>query len=116
MASYLGHVAALKTLLAAGADVRIRGASDSIAALSLALALGRESAGTAMVEHGFVANADDGDGSLVVLHWTALMDHAVCDAALLDAGADINARSGRKDATPFLLAARAGVTEPCSPS
>ncbi|CAM9156989.1 unnamed protein product [Ectocarpus sp. 12 AP-2014] len=36
------------------------------------------------------------------------MDHAVCAAVLVDAGADINARSGRKDATPFLLAARAG--------
>ncbi|CAM9632930.1 unnamed protein product [Ectocarpus sp. 6 AP-2014] len=54
-----------------------------------------------MVEHGFVANADDGDGSFVVLHWTVPMDHAVC-------AADINAWSGRKDATPFLLAARAG--------
>ncbi|CAM9185509.1 unnamed protein product [Ectocarpus sp. 4 AP-2014] len=94
MASCLGHVAALKTLLAAGADVHIRGASQY-----LALAFGRESAATAMVEH---------DGSLSVLHWTALMDHADCAAALVDAGADTNAKSGRKDVTPFLLAARAG--------
>lgn len=46
-----------------------------------------------------------------ILHWTAVMNCADCAAALADAGADINARSGRNAATPFLMAARAGSNE-----
>ncbi|CAN0437544.1 unnamed protein product, partial [Ectocarpus fasciculatus] len=64
-ASEQGTVATVKILLAAGADVGIRG-QDNHSALSLAAQDGRTGTMKALLEHGVDAN--DGEGRISSLH------------------------------------------------
>ncbi|CAM9433791.1 unnamed protein product [Ectocarpus fasciculatus] len=106
LAAERGHVATVEVLLAADADVDFRDVEYSCSALSLATQNGHIDVVNVLLEHGVDAN-DGGYGEASSLHWAAERDKPDCVTVLLDAGADINARSNHLDnGTPLHAAAK----------
>ena len=91
--------------LGMGLSLLASGACADTPALPLALVAARNAAGTVrqLLAQGHAADARGGDG-LTALMWAARTGAVEAMAALLDAGADPNARDGRNGWTPLLHA------------
>ncbi|CAB1108018.1 unnamed protein product [Ectocarpus sp. CCAP 1310/34] len=111
VAAEQGHVATVKVLLAAGADVDVREVDYSCSALSLAAQYGRIGVVKALLEHGVDANEGVIDDQSP-LHWAAGHNRPDCVAVLLDAGANINGRCNFLDNhTPLHSASKTASNE-----
>ncbi|CAM9658323.1 unnamed protein product [Ectocarpus sp. 8 AP-2014] len=111
VAAEQGHVATVKVLLAAGADVDVREVDYSCSALSLAAQYGQIGVVKTLLEHGVDANEGVNDDQSP-LHWAAGRNRPDCIAVLLDAGANINGRCNFLDnETPLHSAAKTASNE-----
>lgn len=101
-----GHADAVRLLLDAGADATI-GDSKGRTPLMLAASAGDAAMVACLLAHGADVALTDPDGYSAT-HWLCVRgDHSAVLALLLDAGADINARTNF-GSTPLIIAAKYG--------
>ena len=104
-AAMSGDAAAIRTLLAGGADVNMR-AKDGVTPLHAAAASGHFFTIEALLADGADVNAQDDDGS-TPLHQAVMFGEMASIQALLADGADVNAKDD-KGSTPLHVAAASG--------
>ena len=101
----------LRLLLEFGADVQVEDAGGHTPLYRVANGWGREEEGLAalelLIEHGANVNQSDGFGGMTPLHMSARRGTTRVAEALLDAGADIEARD-KKGETPLRRAVNCG--------
>ncbi len=110
MAAYLGHVAVLRSLLAAGADLTVLDPGMKATALHAAAYAGRAEACQLLIEHGVELDRQGPFNGYTALHdavWQANLDAV---RVIVKAGADRTLRSKRGE-TPLDLARSAGSRE-----
>lgn len=99
----------VRRLLEAGAQPALASTTGEVP-LTIAARTGNVDAVKALLAHGAPVNAVDPASKQTPLMWAISEQHPAVTRALLDAGADINARSAR-GFTPLLFAARNGDAE-----
>eukprot|EP00752_Nemacystus_decipiens_P001326 g1316.t1 len=103
-AAHGGHVAATIALIAAGVDVNLRPGALSVPALSLAASRGHVDVVGAFLLHGARVNAADIKGFTALHNASTSTNVGVIDA-LIEAGANVEARLYGSRETPLHLAA-----------
>jgi ankyrin repeat protein len=104
-----GNALMIETLLKAGADPNTV-SEDGETALMTTARTGKVDAVKLLLAHGADVNAKETWRGQTALMWAVAEHHAAVVGPLLEAGADVHARSG-KGFTPFLFAVRGGDLE-----
>ena len=110
MAAYEGRLDSVRGAIESGMDVNVADPTRSLTALHMAAYNGHTETVNYLIEQGATVDCRDSEGKTPLIH-ACTGPFAKAAEALIDAGADIDARDSTEGFTPLMMAAGLGQTE-----